>query len=57
LGFGTQKVLRGRSAKLCGEFIIADVVRHSQAQFGLQTQIRSVLHDASPNRGVSCIST
>jgi hypothetical protein len=34
---------------LSGEFIIADGICHSQAQFGLRTQVANVLHDASPS--------
>jgi hypothetical protein len=47
-GFGsTQNVLRGCSSKLSGEFIVADFMSHSQAQFGLRTEVASVLHGAS----------
>jgi hypothetical protein len=50
VGFGTQKILSGRSAELGGEVLIGHMPRYSQAQFGLRTQITGVLHDASPDR-------
>jgi hypothetical protein len=56
-GSAAEKVLRGRSAELAGEVSITDVPRYSQAQFGLRTQIAGVLHDASPDRVFSCVST